>query len=120
MTPRRRSQIVVLSLVGLPLGALALGSMMPAGQEMRRNLYRDRAGCERDYSREQCEQNTSSSTTGRAGSGAMWAGPLYNANRNLAEARSDPGPGRTGQAAAFETSTRGGFGAIGRAFGATG
>src|SRR5437660_7587755 len=55
MEPRKRSNIVLLTLVGLPLGAVALGSAIPAGQEVRRNLYPDRGACERDYSPTQCE-----------------------------------------------------------------
>jgi hypothetical protein len=54
MDPQKRSNIVLLTLVGLPFGAMALGSVMPAGQEMRRNLYPDRSACVRDYSAQQC------------------------------------------------------------------
>jgi hypothetical protein len=102
----RRSSIVTLTLVGLPLGAAAL-SAMPA-QEMRRNLYPDRAACERDYSPAQCEQRSGGSSGG-------WHGPYYYGNRTASEARSDPGPGRTGQITRIETSMRGGFGRIGHA-----
>jgi len=115
MEPRKRSQIVLLTLVGLPLGAVALGSAIPAGQEMRRNLYPDRGACERDYSPTQCEAKAG----GSAGSSG-YHGPYYYANRTAAEARSDPGPGRTGQVTRTEISTRGGFGSFGRAMRAIG
>ena len=102
----RRSTIVGLTLIGLPFGAAALGSAVP-GQEVRRNLYPDRAACERDYSAAQCEQ--------RSGGVGGWHGPYYVADRSAPSARGDPGPGRGGRPAATETSTRGGFGAFGRA-----
>jgi hypothetical protein len=107
MDPQRRSSIVMLTVIGLPLGTGVLAAAMP-GQEMRRNLYPDRAACERDYSPGQCEQHT-----GGSGTGAGFHGPYYFANRSVAEARSDPGLGRTGQIAATETSIRGGFGHFG-------
>src|SRR6266852_853950 len=107
MEPRKRSNIVLLTMIGLPLGAVALGNVMPAGQEMRRNLYPDRAACERDYAPAQCEARTGSTGTGGTGG---WHGPYYYANRAAPEARSDPGAGRTGQLARTETSMRGGFG----------
>jgi len=112
MDSRKRSQIVALTVIGLPVGAIALAEAFPA-QEMRRNLYRDHAACERDYSPEQC----SSHGLGLGGSGSSggWCGPYYHANRSLPEARSDPGPGRTGQAIRTETSMRRGFGSFGRA-----
>lgn len=118
MDSRKRSQIVVLTLVGLPLGAVALGNMIPAEQAMRRNLYTDRAACERDYSPEQCSPRTSSttgSTTGSSTGAYRWYGPYYLANRTAALARGDPGAGRTGQISPTEASTRGGFGSFGRA-----
>ena len=115
MDSQRRSTIVGLTLIGLPLAAVALGNAMPAGQEMRRNLYPDRGACERDYNAAQCQQGTG----GTAGSGG-WHGPYYYANRTVAEAKSDPGAGRTGQITRTETSTRGGFGAFGRAMRAVG
>jgi len=104
----RRSSIVTLSLVGVPLGAVALASAMPS-QEMRRNLYPDRAACERDYSPAQCEQ--------RSGGGVSsgWHGPYYYSNRTASAAQSDPGAGRTGQITRIEASMRGGFGRIGHA-----
>ena len=117
MEPRKRSQIVLLTLVGLPLGAVALGSAIPAGQEMRRNLYPDRGACERDYSPAQCEPRSGSGSS--SGSGG-YHGPYYNANRAAPEARSDPGAGRSGQVTRTEISTRGGFGAFGRAMRAVG
>jgi uncharacterized protein YgiB involved in biofilm formation len=118
MDSQRRSTIVGLTLIGLPVGAMALGSVLPAGQEMRRNLYPDRAACERDYSPAQCEARATSSG-GSSGSGG-WHGPYYYGNRAISEARSDPGAGRTGQITRTETSTRGGFGAFGRAMRAVG
>ena len=111
MDSQRRSTIVGLTLIGLPLGAVALGNVMPAGQEMRRNLYADRAACERDYSPTQCQQRTGSGSSSTGG----WHGPYYYANRSVTEARSDPGAGRTGQIARTETSIRGGFGRFGHA-----
>ena len=117
MESRRRSTVVGLTLIGLPLGAVALGSVIPAGQEMRRNLYPDRAACERDYSPAQCEARGG----GTGGSGASgWHGPYYSANRAAPEARGDPGAGRTGQVTRTETSMRGGFGAFGRTMRAVG
>jgi len=115
MEPRKRSNIVLLTLVGLPLGVVALGNAMPAGQEMRRNLYPDRGACERDYTPTQCEARAG----GSAGSSG-YHGPYYYANRTAAEARSDPGAGRTGQITRTEISTRGGFGSFGRAMRAVG
>src|SRR5688500_3938412 len=113
MALSRRSKVVGLTLVGLPLGAVALGTALPQDQ-MRRNLYPDRGACERDYSSQQCEP--SSSTTGSSGrSGGGYHGPYYYADRNSAAARSDPGTGRTGQVTPTQTSARGGFGSIGRA-----
>jgi hypothetical protein len=119
MGPRKRSNIVLLTLVGLPLGVVALGNAMPAGQEMRRNLYLDRGACERDYSPAQCEARTGGSGSSSAGSSG-YHGPSYNANRAAPEARGDPGAGRTGQITRTEISTRGGFGSFGRAMRAVG
>jgi hypothetical protein len=118
MEPRKRSSIVLLTLVGLPIGAVALGNAIPAGQEMRRNLYPDRGACERDYTPAQCEARPGGSS-GSSGSGG-YHGPYYNANRAAPEARSDPGAGRTGQVTRTEISTRGGFGSFGRAMRAVG
>jgi hypothetical protein len=114
MDPKKRSNIVVLTLVGLPFGAMAVGNIMPAGQEMRRNLYPDRAACQRDYSAQQCEPHGGSST---GGGGGFYHGPYYAANRS-ASAAGDPGAGRTDQVTATQTSVRGGFGGFGRATGA--
>jgi hypothetical protein len=114
MDPQKRSNIVVLTLVGLPFGAMALGSVLPAGQEMRRNLYPDRAACVRDYSAQQCEPHSGSSS----GGGGGYHGPYYAANRSTSGAAGDPGAGRTGQITATQTSMRGGFGSFGRAMGA--
>ena len=113
MDPRRRSTIVTLTLIGLPLGAIGLANAFPQ-QEMRRNLYPDRAACERDYSATQCAQGSGS------GGAGFWHGPYYNASRTASGAASDPGPGRTGQVTRTEVSTRGGFGAFGRAMRAVG
>src|ERR1051326_6230234 len=106
MDPKRRSNIVVLTLLGVSLGAVEIAGAFP-GQQMRRNLYPDRATCERDYSPAQCQPGTGS-TTGRS---YGFHGPFYYANRTLTAARSDPGMGRTGQVTATQTSVRGGFGA---------
>jgi hypothetical protein len=120
MDSRRRSQIVGLTLVGLPLGAVALASIIPAERAVRRNLYTDRAACERDYRAEQCAQRTSTSS-GSPGYG--YHGPYYGgyagrgttALATTALAKGDPGAGRTGQISPTEASTRGGFGSFGRA-----
>ena len=45
MVTSKRSQIVALTLIGLPLGAITLAEAFPP-QEMRRNMYPDRAACE--------------------------------------------------------------------------
>jgi hypothetical protein len=111
----RRSTAVVLTLVGLPVGAVALANLPQ--DEMRRNLYPDRGACERDYSAQQCQPN-SGSGSGHGGGG--YHGPYYYANRSAAAVSSDPGTGRTGQVTRTETSMRGGFGSFGRALGATG
>ena len=108
MDPRKRSNIVLLTLLGLPFGAIAVANSFP-GEELRRNLYSDRAACERDYSAQRCEQNTGSSG---------WHGPYYHFNRGASGAANDPGPGRAGAPVAIEASTRGGFGSFGRAGGA--
>ena len=105
MAPHKRSSAIALTILGLPLGAIAVANSFPA-EELHRNIYPDRAACERDYSPSQCEQR--SGTTG-------WHGPYYSANRSGPSARSDPGPGHSGTPVAFETSTRGGFGSFGRA-----
>ena len=74
---------------------------------MRRNLYSDRAGCERDYSPALCAPNSSYF-------GGEWIGPEYYEDRNAAKAKKDPGPGRAGGAVRVLQSERGGFGAVGR------
>jgi hypothetical protein len=127
MDSAKRSKIVLLTLVGLPFGAIAIANAFP-GQEMRRNLYPDRASCERDYSPQQCEQRPSgsggssgsSASGGHGGGGGFYRGPAYVANRSAPEARGDPGAGRTGQITRTETSVRGGFGSFGRAMRAVG
>ena len=114
MESQKRSRIVGLTMVGLPLGTIALANAFP-GHEMRRNLYPDRAACERDYSPQQCAADTSSSSSSSGYHGG-WHGPYYAANR-AAAAVSDPGPGRAGQATSTQASMRGGFGSFGHAFG---
>src|SRR5260370_41170927 len=99
MDPRRRPTIVTLTLIGLPLGAIGLANAFPQ-QEMRRNLYPDRAACERDYSAAQCAQG------GGSGGVGFWHGPYYNASRTAAGAARDPGPGRTCQITPTAGSTR--------------
>jgi len=109
----RRSQIVGLSIVGLVGTVWLADKVLPQGTEMRRNLYADRAVCERDYPPppDRCEQSNSSGSGGHT----FYHGPYYRAYRGGAPP-GDPGPGRTGTApASYETSTRGGFGAFGRA-----
>ena len=116
MESRKRSQIVILSLVGATFGAVELANSFPP-TAMRRNLYPDQAACERDYSAAQCQPNSSSSSSSSSSSGGHgggYHGPYYAASRTGAVSASDPGPGRTGQVTRVETSTRGGFGAFGR------
>ena len=120
MEPRRRSQTVLLTLAGLSVGAVALADVIPAGEEMRRNLYPDRGACERDYSPQQCHETSGSGTGGHGGGAGGYHGPYYYADRNLRAAASDPGAGRTGQVTRTETSVRGGFGSFGRAMRAVG
>ena len=48
MAATRRSKVVALTLIGLPLGVIGVANAIPEPQEMRRNLYPDQAGCERD------------------------------------------------------------------------
>src|SRR5207302_587199 len=122
MDPAKRSKAVVLTLVGLPFGAIAIANAFP-GQELRRSLYTDRAACVRDYSVPQCEANTTSGSDGpggHGGGGGGYHGPYYASSRTAASAASDPGAGRTGQITRTETSVRGGFGAFGRAMRAVG
>lgn len=119
MDSAKRSKIVLLTLVGLPFGAIAIANAFP-GQEMRRNLYPDRGSCERDYSPQQCEANSGSSSRTGGGGGGGYHGPYYSSNRTAAVAASDPGAGRTGQITRTETSVRGGFGSFGHAMRAVG
>ena len=120
MDPRKRSNIVLLTLLGVP-GAIAVANSFPV-EDLRRNLYPDRAACERDYSAQQCEQSSGTSGSSHGGSsgsrtgGGYYHGPYYYADRNSVGARGDPGTGRTGQVTATQTSMRGGFGSVGRAF----
>ncbi len=112
MDSSKRSKIVGLTLVGAAFGAIELSNAFPA-TTLHRNLYPDRAACERDYSPAQCEANSSSNSSSSGGHGGGYHGPYYAASRSAATA-GDPGPGRTGQVTRVETSTRGGFGAFGR------
>jgi hypothetical protein len=125
----RRSNAVTLTLVGVPMAVLLAANLIPEGQKMRRNVYVDRAACERDYPPQQCEPDTSSGSTGSDHSSSgyhssyhgWYHGPYYHADRTSAAARSDPGPGRTGTGGvSYQTTTRGGFGAFGRAVRAVG
>jgi hypothetical protein len=111
----KRSNIVTLTVLGLVATVAIADKAIPQPIEMRRNTYANRADCERDYSPSQCEQNNGSgSNSGGGYYGGGYHGPYYTANRSAAPA-SDPGPGRTGVTrTSFETSYRGGFGAIGR------
>ncbi|MBV9965574.1 MAG: hypothetical protein JO008_07745, partial [Alphaproteobacteria bacterium] len=122
MDQQRRSTIVLVTAIGIPAAFAASEPFLSRGPtpQMQRNLYADRAACERDYPANQCEQGgTSGSSTSSGGHGCgSWHGPSYRSDRSTPEARSDPGPGRTGTTAraGVETiSTRGGFGAFGRA-----
>jgi len=116
--PRKRSHNVLLTtLIGLPIAAIVVADAFPP-ETLRRNLYTDRAACERDYTPAQCQTGTGSGT-GSGGSGYIYHGPYYSTDRTSASA-SDPGPGRTGQITRTETTTRGGFGAIGRGLRAVG
>jgi hypothetical protein len=119
MPDPRRSKIVLLSVIGLPMATIGIADMLPSGTTMRRNNYADRAACERDYPPDQC-QSSSSGGGSYGGSGGGFHGPYYTASRSTAPA-GDPGPGRSGIApASVETSVRGGFGSFGRAAAATG
>lgn len=113
MAEGRRSRVVGLSIVGLIGTVWVADRAIPHGTDMRRNLYADRAACERDYPPppDRCEQPAS----GGPGGHIFYHGPYYSAYRANAPS-GDPGPGRTGIAPiAYETSSRGGFGAFGRA-----
>jgi hypothetical protein len=120
---RRRSLIVTLTALGLT-GTVMAAPLIPAGKTMKRNLYATEAECERDYSPSQCQDTGSGSRSGGGGGGGAgsgrWRGPEYYADRNLPEARSDPGAGRTGISRSVVTSVRGGFGRIGAALRAVG
>lgn len=114
----RRSNIVTLTVLGLFASVVIADKVIPQSSEMRRNVYANRADCERDYSANQCQQNTGSGSSGGGGGG--YHGPYYNANRASAP-NDDPGPGRTGVTrVSYETSYRGGFGSFGRAIHAVG
>jgi hypothetical protein len=116
MDSQRRSTVVILTLAGAA-GALAIAAEAFPGTEMRRNVYNDRAACERDYSPQQCEPGQT--TVAGVFNYVSFNGPEYTANRSTAPA-GDPGPGRTGVHASVVSSTRGGFGGFGRAAHASG
>ena len=105
MDRQRRSTIVIVSLVGVAGGIGVAAAAFP-GTEMRRNLYNDRAACERDYTPQQCQPAPAGSTSFTY---ISYRGPEYIANRGAAPA-GDPGPGRTGVHASVVSSVRGGFG----------
>jgi hypothetical protein len=108
----RRSNVVTLTVIGMVAAVSIADETIPQGVEMRRNLYANRAACERDYPPSQCGANSGGST-GLTGGG--YYGPYYSANPSAASA-GDPGSGRTmGSRVSYETSYRGGFGAFGRA-----
>jgi hypothetical protein len=110
----RRSKVVGLSVLGLVATVVIADKALPQDTEMRRNVYADRAACERDYPPSQCQSPNPG--------GGSWAyhGPYYSANRSTAAA-DDPGPGRAvATRISYETSYRGGFGAFGRAVHAVG
>lgn len=117
MDQQRRSTIVLVTAIGIPAAFAIAEPFLSRGPTLQRNLYADRAACERDYAANQCQQRGSS---GGSYSSTSWHGPYYNANRSTPEARADPGPGRSGARAGVEASTRGGFGAFGRAMRAVG
>jgi hypothetical protein len=107
----RRSGVVTLTVLGLVSTVFIADEAFPHGVAMRRNLYADRAACERDYPPSECEPTQPTGGTGR---GWGYRGPYYSANRASPPA-GDPGPGRSGVApASFESSVRGGFGGFGR------
>jgi hypothetical protein len=108
MDPKKRSSIVMLTLIGLPTAVIMAEPLIPQSQEMRRNLYPDLAACERDYTPQQCQPGSSTSSGG-------FHGPYYFGSGSSAQATTDPGPGRSGTPHPVEVSTRGGFGAFGRA-----
>jgi hypothetical protein len=110
--PSRRSKIVGLTVLGLVATVAIADKAIPQGVEVRRNLYADRAACERDYPPSQCQDDSGNVSSGYSGT---WHGPYYSSSRANAAA-DDPGPGRTGAShVSYETSHRGGFGAIGHA-----
>lgn len=111
----KRSNIVVLTVLGLVATVAIADKVIPQGVATRRNLYATRADCERDYPPSQCEPDSSGSGGGGSG-GGHYHGPYYSASRSSAGA-DDPGAGRSGgiRAMSVESSYRGGFGAFGRA-----
>jgi hypothetical protein len=117
----RRSNAVTLTLVGVPLAVVFAANVIPEGQRMRRNVYADRAACERDYSPQQCEPETTGTGGSGTGGHGYYHGPYYSADRSSTASRSDPGPGRTGIGrVSYQTTTRGGFGSFGRTIRAIG
>jgi hypothetical protein len=117
MAESRRSTVVQLSIFGMIGAVMLLDHVVPQEVETRRNLYADRAACERDYPPppDRCDQHNSSGNSGSGGH-VFYHGPYYAADRSSAAAAGDPGSGRTVNAASsVETSYRGGFGAFGHA-----
>jgi hypothetical protein len=105
MDAQRRSTVVILTLAGVA-GAIGIAAEAFPGTDMRRNLYADRAACERDYTPQQCQP---ASRGGGSFTYISYSGPEYTANRSAAPS-GDPGPGRTGIHASVVSSVRGGFG----------
>lgn len=112
----KRSKVVGLTVFGLIATVAIADKTIPQGTAMRRNLYASRSECERDYTPRQCEPESSGGSAGSGGSGGHYRGPYYSASRSSAAA-DDPGAGRSNgsRAISVESSTRGGFGAFGRA-----
>jgi hypothetical protein len=115
----KRSNIVVLTVLGLVATVAIADKAIPQDVAMRRNLYTNRADCERDYPPSQCQPDNSGSSGGSSGGGSgggHYHGPYYSASRSSAAA-DDSGAGRSGGARAMsvESSYRGGFGAFGHA-----
>jgi hypothetical protein len=117
MADSRRSTVVQLSIFGMIGAVMLLDHVVPQEVETRRNLYADRAACERDYPPppDRCEQHNSGGSSGSGGH-VFYHGPYYAADRTSAAAAGDLGSGRTATArSSVETSYRGGFGAFGHA-----
>ena len=99
---------MILTLVGVPWRVGIAADAYP-GTAMRRNLYNDRAACERDYSPAQCEQTKSGSSCfieRRHGSGGGWSRPVLRGQPQSTAAAGDPGPGRIGAGRCLEREQR--------------